>query len=118
VATWKAVAEIFQDGIEAIPRGSLLAMSIAGLVGVGMVVLAQAVSPHISRWIPSASTMGLAFVIPAWNSLSLFLGALLGALLMRFAKTWGERFLMALAAGLVAGESLAGVASVLVKILF
>jgi uncharacterized oligopeptide transporter (OPT) family protein len=62
--------------------------------------------------------MGLAFVIPAWNSLSLFLGALLGALLMRFAKTWGERFLMALAAGLVAGESLAGVASVLVKILF
>jgi uncharacterized oligopeptide transporter (OPT) family protein len=118
VATWKAVAEIFQDGIEAIPPGSLLAMSLAGLVGVGMVVLAQAVSPHISRWIPSPSTIGLAFVIPAWNSLSLFLGSLFGALLMKFAKTWGERFLMALAAGLVAGESLAGVASVLVKVLF
>jgi uncharacterized oligopeptide transporter (OPT) family protein len=62
--------------------------------------------------------MGLAFVIPAWNSFSLFLGAILGTFLMRFAKTWTERFLMALAAGLVAGESLAGVASVLVKILF
>ena len=118
VATWKAVAEVFQHGIEAIPPGSLWAMSIAGLVGVGMVVFVQAVSPHISRWIPSPSSMGLAFVIPAWNSLSLFLGALLGAFLMRFAKTWGERFLMALAAGLVAGESLAGVASVLSKILF
>ncbi|MFZ1745158.1 MAG: OPT family oligopeptide transporter [Nitrospirales bacterium] len=118
VATWKAVAEVFQLGTEAIPPGSLLAMSIAGLLGVGMVVLDQSVPPSISRWIPSASTMGLAFVIPAWNSLSLFLGALLGAFLMRYAKTWAERFVMALAAGLVAGESLAGVASVLVKILF
>ena len=62
--------------------------------------------------------MGLAFVIPAWNSVSLFLGAFLGAILMRYVKTWAERFVMALAAGLVAGESLAGVASVLVKILF
>ena len=118
VATWKAVAEVFQLGTEAIPTGSLWAMSIAGLIGVGMVLFAEGASPHISRWIPSASTMGLAFVIPAWNSLSLFLGALLGALLMRFAKTWTERFLMALAAGLVAGESLAGVASILAKILF
>lgn len=118
VATWKAVAEVFQLGTEAIPPGSLLAMSIAGFLGVGMVVLDQSVPPSISRWIPSASTMGLAFVIPAWNSLSLFLGALLGAILMRYAKTWAERFVMALAAGLVAGESLAGVASVLVKILF
>lgn len=118
VATWKAVAEVFQHGIEAIPSGSLWAMIIAGLVGVGMVLLGQGVSPSMSRWIPSASTMGLAFVIPAWNSLSLFLGALLGAILMKFAKTWGERFLMALAAGLVAGESLAGVASVLGKFIF
>ncbi len=118
VATWKAVAEVFQLGIEAIPPGSLWAMGIAGLIGVGMVVLDHAVPPHISRWIPSASTMGLAFVIPAWNSFSLFLGAILGTFLMKFAKTWTERFLMALAAGLVAGESLAGVASVLVKILF
>ncbi|MCB9775890.1 MAG: OPT/YSL family transporter [Nitrospiraceae bacterium] len=118
VATWKAVAEVFQLGTEAIPPGSLLAMSIAGLLGVGMVVLDQSVPPSISRWIPSASTMGLAFVIPAWNSVSLFLGAFLGAILMRYVKTWAERFVMALAAGLVAGESLAGVASVLVKILF
>ena len=118
VATWKAVAEVFQLGTEAIPPGSLMAMSIAGILGVGMVVFDQSVPPFISRWIPSASTMGLAFVIPAWNSVSLFLGALLGAILMRCAKTWAERFVMALAAGLVAGESLAGVASVLVKILF
>ncbi|WP_447969844.1 OPT family oligopeptide transporter [Nitrospira sp. M1] len=118
VATWKAVAEVFQQGIESIPPGSLMAMLIAGFVGVGMVLLTESLSPHISTWFPSASTMGLAFVIPAWNSLSLFLGALLGAFLMKYTQTWSERFLMALAAGLVAGESLAGVSSVLLTLLF
>lgn len=118
VATWKAVAEVFQQGIEAIPQGSLLAMSVAALTGVAMALLHQAGPSYISKWIPSAPAMGLAFVLPAWNSLSLFLGALLGALLMKFVKTWTERFLMALAAGLVAGESLAGIGSILVNILF
>jgi putative OPT family oligopeptide transporter len=118
VATWKAVAEVFQQGLEAIPPGSLWAMGLAGLIGVGTVLLEQSLPLAIRRWIPSTSAMGLAFVIPAWNSLSLFLGALLASLIMKFAKTWSERFLMALAAGLVAGESLTGVASVLVKILF
>lgn len=116
VATWKAVAEVFQQGIEAIPPGSLWAMGIAGPLGMGMVLLSHRLPGHISRWIPSASTMGLAFVIPAWNSLSLFIGALLGVVLMKFAKTWAERFVMALAAGLVAGESLAGVTGILLKL--
>ena len=118
VATWKAVAEVFQQGIGARPTGSLWAMGLAGLAGMGMVLLTYGVSPSHNRWIPSASTMGLAFVIPAWNSLSLFLGSLLGVLLMKFAKTWAERFVMAMAAGLVAGESLAGVASILLKLFF
>ena len=59
----------------------------------------------------SPSAMGLAFVIPAWNSLSLFLGALIAWLVLRYRRDWGERFLIAAAAGLVAGESLAGVAA-------
>ncbi len=118
VATWKAVAEVFQDGLNAIPQGSVTAMMISGCAGIGMVLLAEGVSPSVSRWIPSASTIGLAFVIPAWNSLSLFLGSLLGVVLMKWAKTWTDRFLMALAAGLVAGESLTGVASVFVTLFF
>ncbi len=55
--------------------------------------------------------MGLAFVIPAWNSLSMFVGALIAWLVMRYRTDWGRRFLIAAAAGLVAGESLAGIAA-------
>lgn len=117
VATWKAVAEVFQEGLGAIPDGSLEAMFIAGVAGVGLVLLTKMLPPNFARWLPSASTMGLGFIIPAWNSLSLFLGALLGFILIKFAKTWADRFLLALAAGLVAGESLAGVGSTTVRFL-
>jgi uncharacterized oligopeptide transporter (OPT) family protein len=42
----------------------------------------------------------------------LFAGAGLAALAHRFAPGWAARFLLSVAAGLVAGESLFGVASV------
>lgn len=113
VATWKAVAEVFQQGIEAVPPGSFQAMIVAGVAGILLVLLAQLLPESLSRWFPSASTMGLAFVLPAWNSLSLFLGAFMGFVLLRLTTNWANRFLMALAAGLVAGESLAGVANIL-----
>jgi uncharacterized oligopeptide transporter (OPT) family protein len=42
----------------------------------------------------------------------LFLGAVLGTLLQRMAPKWSKRFLLSVAAGLVAGESLYGVVAV------
>lgn len=117
VATWKAVAEVFQQGWSAIPPASLEAMVIAGLAGIALPSLARMLPSKLIFWLPSAPAMGLAFVIPAWNSISLFLGAAAGFLLMKVARSWAERFLLALAAGLVAGESLAGVAGAIASFL-
>ncbi|MGB3020920.1 MAG: OPT/YSL family transporter, partial [Methyloceanibacter sp.] len=61
---------------------------------------------------PSGASLGLAFVIPASTSMTLFLGALAAAFLNRVAPNWSARFLLSLAAGLVAGESLYGVIAV------
>ena len=108
VATWKAVAEVLQGGAQALPPGSGTAMAVAGVAGV-VLALASEWAPAWGRWLPSGSAMGLAFVIPAWNSLSLCAGALLGAAVSRIAPHWAARFLLAIAAGLVAGESLAGI---------
>jgi uncharacterized oligopeptide transporter (OPT) family protein len=52
----------------------------------------------------------LAFVLPAWNSISLFMGAVLAALAARFVPGMSNERIVALAAGLIAGESLVGVA--------
>ena len=70
-----------------------------------------------TRALPSAPALGLAFVIPAWNSISLFLGALAGALLARAAPGWAPRRTTSLAAGLVAGESLVGVGLALASLM-
>jgi len=64
-----------------------------------------------------APALGLAFVIPAWNSISLFLGALIAALVKGASPLTGERFTLPVAAGLVAGESLMGIITIAIHVL-
>lgn len=116
VATWKAVAETLQAGLSAIPTELRVAMLIAALAGLALAVAHRSSPARWARWVPSAPAIGLAFVIPAWNSLSMFLGAFAAYLLGRIAPAAARRFLLATAAGLVAGESIAGIAATLAHI--
>ncbi len=116
VATWMAVAELFRDGIDAAPAGAMGASVVGGIVGVVLAVI-YPLLPHDKKpWCPSPVSLGLAFVIPAWNSISLFIGSLAAVFAARLAPRWSARFVLPIAAGLVAGESLAGVASALVAL--
>lgn len=109
VATWKAVAEVFQQGVSGIPQGAILAMGIALVIGLIFGVLEQTLSEKNQKILPSASSMGLAFMLPAWNSVSMFLGAMVLVLLKKWNNDFAVKTGMAIAAGLVAGESLMGV---------
>ena len=116
VATWMAVAELFRDGIEAAPRGAMVASVVGCLVGAGLITLQNILSLRYARFIPSPVSIGLAFVIPAWNSISLCVGALLADVGSRiFGKTF-QKLVLPIAAGLVAGESLTGVGTAIVKL--
>jgi uncharacterized oligopeptide transporter (OPT) family protein len=117
VASWKAVAEIFMRGLEAMPPGAMMAMAIAAVVGVILAVLEKVLPPKARVWVPSPASLGLAFVIPAYNAISMFLGAVLAAGVGRVAPHWSARFLVVLAAGLIAGESITGVAMAMKQIL-
>lgn len=117
VATWKAVAEVMTAGLASLPQGALAAMMVAAAFGLLLALLERVTSPRLARFLPSAPAIGLAFVIPAWNGLSLFFGAALAALLAQVAPVWSDRHRFGLAAGLVAGESLVGVATVAAKLL-
>ena len=112
VATWKAVAEALGSGISGVPPSALWAMSIAGVLGVALALIERCVAGRRLLLVPSGATIGLAFVIPAGTSMTLFLGAALASLLHWLAPRWASRFLLSAAAGLVAGESLFGVFSV------
>lgn len=117
VAQWKAVAEVLTKGFDMLPGGVGAAMTWASIVGVGLAVLEKVLPPQRRKWVPSPASMGLAMVVPAWYSLSIFLGGLLGLVAMRLARTWAQRFVVVLAAGLIAGESLTGIGVALQKIL-
>jgi len=108
-ASWKAVAEIFMKGIDALPTGAMQGMIIGGLVGIVLAVLEKVLPKGVRIWVPSPASLGLAFVIPAYNSFSMFIGAAIAWALSRWVPSWSTRFLIVFASGLIAGESLTGV---------
>ena len=63
------------------------------------------------------SSIDLAMVIPASLSITMFLGSLVAKALEYWQTTLAQRFLIAAASGLIAGESLTGVARALLGIL-
>ncbi len=54
--------------------------------------------------------MGIAFVIPAYNSVSMFIGALIAWILEKRTPAFGDKYTVPVASGLIAGESLMGIA--------
>ena len=115
VAQWKAVAEVFQQGLEAMPEGALMAMGVGAAVGVVLAILEKTLPKNVAKWVPSPVGIGLAFAIPAYYAISFFLGAVIMAVGEKVSKDWTKRFAIVLAAGIMAGESLMGVADALYK---
>ena len=109
VATWKAVAQALTAGLGSISLDIRWAMLIGALVGVVLGLLEGSAPVWRLRWLPSSAALGLAFIIPASISLMMAFGAVLAWL---FVARWGslaERCVIVAAAGLVAGESMAGI---------
>ena len=117
VAAWKAVAELFMVGFEAIPAGTGQAMLIAAVVAVALTVLEKLSPSKARRFVPSPASLGLAFVISAHNSISMFIGGLIALCLSKWNPSWSKRFLVAICAGLIVGQSLTDVGAALWYIL-
>jgi OPT family oligopeptide transporter len=106
---WKAVAEVFKHGLENLHPMSQEAIKWGVLVGV-VLALAELYAPRrVKKWLPSPTGVGLGFVLPFFYPLSMFLGAAFGAIATRLDKRWSEKYLVAIAAGGIAGESIVGV---------
>jgi uncharacterized oligopeptide transporter (OPT) family protein len=118
VAQWKAVAELFMRGFDSLPPGVVEAMIVSAAVAIVLPVLDKVSPKTVKPYIPSAAALGLAFVIPASNSLSMFIGATIAVIITKLFPRWSDRFLITLAAGIVAGESLTGAGDALRLILF
>jgi uncharacterized oligopeptide transporter (OPT) family protein len=117
VVQWKAVAELFQKGFSTMPAGALVAFAIGAASGVVLALADKLSPPKVRAWLPSPAALGLAFVIPAHNALMIVIGGLIAALLARRFPGWTSRFLVVIASGVIAGESITGLVFALRRII-
>jgi uncharacterized oligopeptide transporter (OPT) family protein len=105
---WKGVAEVLAHGVESLHPWARWGLLIGGGIGIVLPLLERAL-PKYKQWIPSATGLGLALVIPCFNSISMFLGALIAFMWSKYRIEHAERYVTPVASGIIAGESLLGV---------
>ena len=106
---WKAVAELLAQGLSSLDITERWALAIGGLVGIFIPLLERLLPAKFRRFIPSAMGLGLAFIIPFWNTLSIFVGALIAWVIERKAREVSLKYTIPVASGMIAGKSLMGV---------
>jgi uncharacterized oligopeptide transporter (OPT) family protein len=106
---WKAVAEVFKYGLDNLHPMSRRAIPWGLAIGAALALGELFVPKAYKKWVPSPTGLGLGFVLPFFFPLSMFLGALFAAVATAVNKKWAERYLVAIAAGGIAGESIVGV---------
>jgi uncharacterized oligopeptide transporter (OPT) family protein len=104
---WAAVAQALASGIETIPLSARHAIVAGGIAGIVLSLIEGLAPKKVRAFVPSSMGLGLAMVVPFANALSFFIGAVIAELWTRTHKASAERYIVALASGAVAGESLA-----------
>jgi uncharacterized oligopeptide transporter (OPT) family protein len=110
---WAGVAELLAKGIDALPAGAKEAIVAGAALGIALTLLEEFGPRRWRPWLPSTTGLGIAGVIPAFNSIAMFTGALIAWLVSRAAPRVGETYTVPVSSGLIAGESLMGVAIIL-----
>ena len=105
---WRAVAEVFKYGFANLHPMARTCI-VWGLVFGVVLALVEALLPRYRKWLPSASGVGLGLILPFFNPLAMFIGALMAWAFEKVSKRASDRYTIAIASGLIAGESIMGV---------
>jgi uncharacterized oligopeptide transporter (OPT) family protein len=105
---WLALARVFQRGLETLHPLARQGMLWATLAGV-LLVLLEALPSKYRRWTPSATGLGLGFILPFQYALSFFIGATVVAIWRARNQDSAERYAIPVSSGFIAGESIVGV---------
>ena len=114
---WAAVAKLLAKGVSSLHITAQWGLALGGATGILLVLLSAAL-PKYRKWMPSPMALGLAFTMPAWNSISIALGALAAWALQKKKPAVAALLVVPVASGFIAGESLLGVFVGLYQALF
>lgn len=106
---WAGVSQVLSGGVGALHPTARIAAAIGAVIGIVLVLLERWAPKSAQPYIPSPAGVGLAIVIPAYNSVSIFIGALVAEILRRKKKELAEQTLVPVSSGFIAGESLMGI---------
>jgi OPT family oligopeptide transporter len=117
---WVAVAEVLTKGLSGLHPTAVWAMAVGGLIGIVLEAIKTATK---GKFFLSGVGIGLAFVIPFFTCLSMFLGAFFFWLVDKVAKNeggWWRRIGLknqeTICAGLIAGGAIMGIIAILVEL--
>ncbi|MDP8205272.1 MAG: OPT family oligopeptide transporter [Candidatus Electryonea clarkiae] len=113
---WASVAKLLSHGLGSLHPTAQAALIIGGLLGIMLVALGRILPPKARIWIPSPMGLGLAFTFHFYYGFSMFLG---GLLVWMFSKKYPKLdaiYTFPVASGVIAGESLMGIALILTPI--
>src|SRR5262249_18492123 len=105
---WRGVAELLSNGVGALHPTARIGLAVGAVVGILLPVL-ELKLPKYKNYIPSPTGLGLAFTITGFNSVSFFIGALLSVWFGKVRPKLAEDYVVPVASGIIAGESLTGV---------
>ncbi len=103
---WSGMAKLLSQGFSTLPQHAWVAVLVGTLLGILLAIFEE------SRWkkyTPSPLGMGIGIVVPAFYTITIFIGSLVGVTLARFFPKWNEKFLVPTASGGIAGEAIVGV---------
>ncbi|MCB9778528.1 MAG: OPT/YSL family transporter [Alphaproteobacteria bacterium] len=114
---WKAMAVLLSKGFDALPPHATAAV-IAGVVfGAVMAVLGTWAPAGVKKFLPSGLAFGIAFIVPAYYSIAMFVGALIFAAYKQSNASRAEKLGFSIASGLIAGEGLMGIVTAVLTLL-
>ncbi|MEK6701791.1 MAG: OPT family oligopeptide transporter [Planctomycetota bacterium] len=103
---WVAVAKILVEGINQLPKSAQYSILIGAFVGIVLPLIERFTPTKYKKFTPSASAVGLAWVLPFSNCLSWLIGAIIASVWAALGKKSADKFTIPVASGIIAGESL------------
>jgi uncharacterized oligopeptide transporter (OPT) family protein len=104
---WANVSKVFVNGVGALSWSAKIGILVGATFGIGMTLIEKWAPKKLKAFLPSPSAIGLAMVVPFSNSLAMFIGAAIAWAVAKHGKL--ERFIVPIASGVIAGESILGV---------
>ncbi|MFN8587174.1 MAG: OPT family oligopeptide transporter [Candidatus Eisenbacteria bacterium] len=107
---WAGVSKAFAGGVGALDGLARTGIGIGLALGVTLALLERFAPKPLKTFVPSPSGLGIAMVVPGSNAIAMFIGALGAKIANDTNPEFARKYVVPVSSGLIAGESLMGVA--------